>query len=45
MLAGRCNLPNERWPAEVAHWQLADATSVEMHHLLDDHSRPALLDG
>lgn len=31
--------PNERWQADVTHWQLADATSVEICNQLDDHSR------
>lgn len=36
------DLPNERWQADVTHWRLADGTSVEIHNLLDDHSRLAL---
>jgi transposase InsO family protein len=34
--------PNERWQADVTHWQLADGTEVEILNLLDDHSRLAL---
>ena len=36
------DLPNERWQADTTHWQLADRTGVEIHNLLDDHSRLAL---
>lgn len=36
------DLPNERWQADLTHWQLADGTSVEIHHILDDHSRLAI---
>jgi transposase InsO family protein len=32
-------MPNERWQADVTHWQLADGTGVEIHNILDDHSR------
>ena len=31
--------PNERWQADVTHWQLADGTGAEIHNILDDHSR------
>jgi transposase InsO family protein len=34
--------PNERWQADITHWQLADGTGVEILNLLDDHSRLAL---
>jgi transposase-like protein len=34
--------PNERWQADVTHWQLADGSEVEILNLLDDHSRLAL---
>jgi transposase InsO family protein len=34
--------PNERWQADVTHWQLADGTEVEILNILDDHSRLAL---
>jgi transposase InsO family protein len=36
------DLPNERWQADITHWQLGDGTSVEIHNILDDHSRLAL---
>ena len=36
------DLPNELWQADLTHWQLADGTSVEIHHILDDHSRLAI---
>ncbi len=29
--------PNERWQADVTHWQLADGSSVEILNLIDDH--------
>lgn len=38
----QADLPNERWQADVTHWHLADGTSVEIHNILDDHSRLAL---
>jgi transposase InsO family protein len=38
----QADLPNERWQADITHWRLADGTSVEIHNLLDDHSRLAL---
>jgi transposase InsO family protein len=38
----QADLPNERWQADITHWQLADGTGVEIHNLLDDHSRLAL---
>jgi transposase InsO family protein len=31
--------PNERWQLDITHWQLADATDVEILNILDDHSR------
>lgn len=34
--------PNERWQADITHWQLADGTDVEILHILDDHSRLCL---
>jgi transposase InsO family protein len=37
------DMPNERWQADVTHWQLADGTGVEIHNILDDHSRLNLL--
>lgn len=36
------DLPNERWQADITHWQLADGTGVEIHNILDDHSRLAV---
>lgn len=32
-------MPNERWQADITHWQLADGTEVEILNILDDHSR------
>ena len=37
------DMPNERWQADITHWQLADATSVEILNIVDDHSRLNLL--
>jgi transposase InsO family protein len=34
--------PNERWQADVTHWQLADGTPVEILNIEDDHSRLSL---
>jgi transposase InsO family protein len=31
--------PNERWQADITHWQLADGTVVEILNVEDDHSR------
>jgi transposase InsO family protein len=31
--------PNERWQADITHWQLADGSEVEILNILDDHSR------
>ncbi|HEX2893846.1 MAG TPA: IS481 family transposase [Marmoricola sp.] len=31
--------PNERWQADITHWQLADDTGVEILNIIDDHSR------
>ena len=31
--------PNERWPADITHWRLADGAEVEILNILDDHSR------
>lgn len=36
------DLPNERWQADITHWHLADDTNVEIHNILDDHSRLAV---
>jgi transposase InsO family protein len=35
-------LPNQRWQADLTHWQLADATGVEILDVIDDHSRYAV---
>ncbi len=35
--------PNERWQADITHWQLADSSSVEILNIIDDHSRLNLL--
>lgn len=32
-------MPNERWQADITHWQLADGTPVEILNIEDDHSR------
>jgi transposase InsO family protein len=31
--------PNERWQADITHWQLADGTEAEILNIEDDHSR------
>jgi transposase InsO family protein len=31
--------PNERWQADITHWQLEDGTWVEILNIIDDHSR------
>ena len=31
--------PNERWQADITHWELADGSEVEILNILDDHSR------
>ena len=36
-------MPNERWQADITHWQLADRTLVEILNIIDDHSRLDLL--
>jgi transposase InsO family protein len=33
------DMPNERWQADITHWQLADGTPVEILNIEDDHSR------
>ncbi len=38
----QAELPNEMWQADATHWQLADATDVEILNLIDDHSRLCL---
>ena len=35
-------LPNQMWQADSTHWQLADASDVEILNLIDDHSRLVL---
>jgi transposase InsO family protein len=35
--------PNERWQADITHWQLADGASVEILNIIDDHSRLDLM--
>jgi transposase InsO family protein len=32
-------MPNERWQADVTHWELRDGTDVEILNIEDDHSR------
>jgi hypothetical protein len=32
-------MPNERWQADVTHWELADGTEIEILNVIDDHSR------
>jgi transposase len=34
--------PNERWQADITHWQLADGTEISILNILDDHSRLCL---
>jgi transposase InsO family protein len=34
--------PNERWQLDITHWMLADASSVEILNIIDDHSRLCL---
>ena len=34
--------PNERWQADITHWQLADRRDVEILDIIDDHSRLAI---
>jgi transposase InsO family protein len=36
-------MPNERWQADITHWQLADGAGVEILNIIDDHSRLDLL--
>jgi transposase InsO family protein len=38
----QADLPNERWQADITHWQMADGTGVEILDIIDDHSRYAL---
>jgi transposase InsO family protein len=32
-------LPNQRWQADITHWELADGADVEICNWVDDHSR------
>jgi transposase InsO family protein len=34
--------PNERWQADITHWQLADGTEISILNIVDDHSRLCL---
>ena len=34
--------PNERWQADITHWQLTDGTEISILNILDDHSRLCL---
>jgi transposase InsO family protein len=34
--------PNERWQADITHWQLSNGTDVEICNIIDDHSRLAV---
>src|SRR5829696_6066769 len=34
--------PNERWQADITHWQLADGTEISILNIIDDHSRLCL---
>ena len=34
--------PNERWQADLTHWQLADGTEIAILNILDDHARLCL---
>lgn len=33
------DMPNERWQADVTHWEIADGTDAEILNIVDDHSR------
>jgi transposase InsO family protein len=35
----QADMPNQRWQADITHWQLADGTGVEILNIEDDHSR------
>jgi transposase InsO family protein len=35
----QAELPNERWQADVTHWNLACGDHVEILNIIDDHSR------
>src|SRR5215218_9351110 len=34
--------PNERWQADITHWQLADGSEISILNIVDDHSRACL---
>src|SRR5919112_5571794 len=34
--------PNERWQADITHWQLADGPEISILNIVDDHSRLCL---
>jgi transposase InsO family protein len=34
--------PNERWQADITHWQLADGSEISILNIVDDHSRLCL---
>jgi transposase-like protein len=34
--------PNERWQADLTHWQLADGSEISILNIVDDHSRVCL---
>lgn len=38
----QAELPNQRWQADITHWQLADGSGVEIVDVIDDHSRYAI---
>ncbi len=35
----QAEMPNERWQADITHWELADGSHVEILNIVDDHSR------
>ena len=35
--------PNERWQADITHWQLSNGTEVEILNIIDDHSRVLII--
>jgi transposase InsO family protein len=35
----QAEMPNERWQADITHWNLADGSTVEILNIEDDHSR------
>ena|SRR5579872_4479384 len=36
------DLPNECWQSDMTHWQLRDASGVEIVNFIDDHSRAVM---